>query len=379
MQQQRKIKVLQAIRQGQVGGGETHILNLVGSMDKTVFEPVVLSFTDGQMIDELNRTHIQNHVIPSNKAFDIKKWKEVRSFLESEAIDIVHVHGTRANSNVYWAAKALGLPIIYTIHGWSFHDDQSWLVKNVRVFFERWITSKVNCNISVSASNQATGHKYISHFQSLVINNGINLKVFNSQNSFKNIRAELNIPQDKCVIGSIARMTLQKDPLTLIRAFKSVLEKNDNVMLLMVGDGELKEEAMQLASDLGISDSVVFEKFRSDVPDILNAINIFCLPSLWEGLPIGLLEAMAMSKAVIASDVDGSKEIVQNKVNGLLIAPQQTESLAKAISVLAGDQNIRRKYGEAARETVAENFDIEKMTRQVENVYLDMLKSKLRA
>ena len=96
-------------------------------------------------------------------------------------IDIVHIHGTRANTNVYWAAKSLSLPIVYTIHGWSFHDEQSWLIKNVRIFFEKFFTKNSTINISVSASNQQTGLKdEIRNFKSVVINNGIDLTNFQS-------------------------------------------------------------------------------------------------------------------------------------------------------------------------------------------------------
>ena len=175
MQASKKIKVLQAIRQGKVGGGETHILDLVKHLDKDCFQPVVLSFTDGEMIDKLNDMGIENKVIYSEKAFDFRTWKAVKKFMQNKEIDLVHIHGTRAASNIYRAAKQLNLPTVYTIHGWSFHDDQNVLVKNARVFFEKWITNKTNRNISVSVSNQQTGVKFISQFKSDVIHNGIDL------------------------------------------------------------------------------------------------------------------------------------------------------------------------------------------------------------
>ena len=92
MASSKKIKVLQAIRQGQVGGGESHIISLVENIDKTIFEPVILSFTDGQMIETLNYLGVHNYVIPSKKAFDFKKWREVKHLLQKENIDLVHVH-----------------------------------------------------------------------------------------------------------------------------------------------------------------------------------------------------------------------------------------------------------------------------------------------
>src|SRR6267154_1045382 len=168
MIEKKKIKVLQAIRQGMVGGGESHILSLVKHLDKNRFEPVVLSFTNGQMIDELNNTGVDNFVIPSGKAFDFGKWKQVKALMQGEKIDLVHIHGTRATSNVYWAAKKLKLPVVYTIHGWSFHDDKSALMKKARILFENWITKKTDCNISVSSSNQKTGKVNIPGFESEV-------------------------------------------------------------------------------------------------------------------------------------------------------------------------------------------------------------------
>lgn len=370
----KKIKVLQAIRQGKVGGGESHILSLVKHIDRTKFESLVLSFTDGQMITELNNTGIENFVIPSEKAFDFTTWSKVKKLMQQEQVDLVHIHGTRATSNIYWAAKNLHLPVVYTIHGWSFHDDQSLLVKKARILFEKWITKKTNCNISVSASNQKTGKDNIANFNSTVIYNGIDLEKFSPDNvERKCVRNELNIPADAFVVSFIGRVTAQKDPLGLINAFKKVTEAHANAILLMVGDGDLKQETVQLAKDLGIEKSVVFENFRTDVADVLFSSDVYCLPSLWEGFPIGLLEAMAMCKPVIATKVDGSSEIINNNKNGILIEPQNTQALADAILELITNKNIRIELSGAARQTIADNFDVCKMTRKIEKIYTNIL------
>ena len=298
-----------------MGGGETHILDLVKHLDKDCFQPVVLSFTDGEMIDKLNDMGVENKVIYSEKAFDFSTWRAVKKFMQNNEIDLVHIHGTRAASNIYQAAKQLKLPTVYTIHGWSFHNDQNVLVKNARIFFEKWITNKTNHNISVSVSNQKTGHQHISGFKSDVIHNGIDLVKFNPDAADrKNLREELGIKQDAFVIASIGRVTAQKDPLNLIKAFKEISAQHPKAILLMIGDGDLKEKAIALVKELGIEKSVVFQKSRADVADVLFSSDIFCLPSLWEGFPIALLEAMAMRKAVIATDVDGSVEIIKNKI-----------------------------------------------------------------
>jgi glycosyltransferase involved in cell wall biosynthesis len=374
MTNSKKIKVLQAIRQGKVGGGETHIVDLVKHLNKEHFQPVVLSFTDGEMIDTLNDMGVENYVIHSEKAFDFSTWKSVKTLMREKQIDLIHIHGTRATSNVYWAAKNLALPTVYTIHGWSFHDDQNALVKNARILFERWITKKTNCNISVSVSNQQTGTKNITGFKSVVVHNGIDLEKFNPDCcKRKNLRKELNIAEDAFVISFIGRMTAQKDPFTLIKAFKEVLASNPGAVLLMIGDGELKEKAIELTRELGIEKSVVFQKFRSDVADVLSSSDVFCLPSLWEGFPIALLEAMAMRKAVIATEVDGSVEIIQNKKNGLLIKPQNIQMLADVIKELMSNNSLRNELAAAAQQTILNDFDVKKMAKKIENVYLNVL------
>jgi glycosyltransferase involved in cell wall biosynthesis len=114
---------------------------------------------------------------------------------------------------------------------------------------------------------------------------------------------------------------------------------------------------------------MVFLEARQDIPDFLRALNIYCLPSLWEGLSIGLLEAMAMGKAVVATAIDGTKEVVQDGVNGLFIPPKSPEKLAETLTRLITDAPLRLRLGAAARQTVHSEFNAETMTRQVEQLY----------
>src|SRR5882762_8494588 len=143
----KKIKVLECIRQGQIGGGESHLLSLVENLDKTRFDPIVLSFTDGPMIERLKDMGVETHVIFTEKPFDMAKWGSVKKLLKQHQIDLVHAHGTRACSNVMWAAKSLKIPIVYTVHGWSFHPDQNPLVRRIRIMGEAYLTSRANTNI----------------------------------------------------------------------------------------------------------------------------------------------------------------------------------------------------------------------------------------
>jgi len=373
MTQTNKVRVLETIRQGKIGGGESHLLNLVEGLDKSRFEPIVLSFTDGPMVDRLQQMGIQTEVIYTERPFDISKWGKVKRFIADNGIQLVHAHGTRANSNVYWGTKKLNLPLVYTIHGWSFHEDQQPLIKKIRIMGEQLLTRKTDVNISVSAANQRSGQKYIPGFQSVHINYGIDQRKFDPSRPPKDVRSELGIPKDVTLVLFVARFTHQKQPLRLISAFAKVVKQRPDLRLLMVGDGEQKQQALDMVKQLGIESQVIFSPFRQDVPDVLASADIFVLPSLWEGLPIGLLEAMAMGKAIIVTRVDGAPEVIQHNENGLLI-PVETmdEAIPQAILQMT-DPALRARLGEQARNTISSTFSVATMTRQVEAIYNKLL------
>lgn len=371
-------KIMECIRQGKIGGGESHLLSLVAHLDRSRFEPVVLSFTDGPMMERLKEMGVETRLIYTEKPFDIRIWGQVKRLLEAEAPDVIHAHGTRASSNVLWAARKLGIPVIYTVHGWSFHQDQHPLVRRLRILGEKYLVGRSQVNISVSASNQQSGKAVIPQFRSVVINNGIDQQKFDPERAYSNVRAELGIASDSVVVLFIARFTAHKQPLTLIRAFARALSTMPGsgaagLHLLMVGDGDEKEAGVALARELGLEDKVSFQAFRQDVPDVLHAADIFVLPSLWEGLPIGLLEAMAMRKAVIGTRVDGTREVLQDGDNGLMVEPGNVDALAAAIVRLAGDKALRESLRARAFQTVRQRFDAATMTREIETIYSKVL------
>ncbi len=361
-----RLRVLEVIRQGQIGGGESHMLDLVGNLNKEQFEPLVLSFTDGPMLDRLSSMNVKWFLINTTKPFDNRVTGEVVELMKTERIDLVHAHGTRAMSNVVWASKKLKLPVIYTIHGWSFHSGQSLPTRLARIASEQYLTHKASCNISVSASNQSTGKRSLLSFDSVVINNGIDLKKFDPDKNYKDIRKELDINDDTLLVGFIARMTYQKAPLVMVQAFKEFVDQYPQTHMLMVGGGDMDEEVQDLIKKEGLKDNITPVPFRQDVPDLLSAIDIYCLPSFWD---LGLIEAMAMKKPVIATHVDGTSELISNNVNGLLIEPGSVPELKNALLKLATNDDIRKKMGLAAYQVAKENHDVNKMVHNVELLY----------
>lgn len=373
MLQSKRYKILFCIRQGSIGGGESHLIDLVEFLDTTKFQPFILSFTDGAMMDHFKKRMIDTFVIPSEKPFDTTIWAPIAELLEKVQPHLIHIHGTRAFSNLLWPLRKKRIPVVYTIHGWSFNSGQPFVRRKVATLAERLFTKRADININVSYSNQETGKQAISNFESMVIRNGVNISIFDKGKTYPHIREELGIPANAFLVGFIARMTVQKDPLTLIRAFAMCASTHPHMHLLMVGDGELKPAARALAAELSLSNRIIFEGFRKDIPAVLKCIDVYCLPSLWEGFSIGLLEAMAMEKPVIASAVDGTRELLQHNINSLLVAPGNVKQLALALSTLNDDKVLRHKLKQNGFQAITQEFNAARVARKVGDVYCDLL------
>lgn len=366
----KKTRILQGIRQGKVGGGESYLLSLVENLDQNRFHPVVLSFTDGPMVDRLRSQGITTHVIHTEKPFDFTVWPKVAALIKNENIDLVHAHGTRAMSNLFRPALQQKLPLAYTCHGWSFHRDQNTVVRNLRIWGEKYLTAKADVNICGAKSNRDEARKLFGRFKARVIYNAIDHDKFSPYKEHGNLRAQLGIAQDRVVVASIARFTVQKQPLKLIAAFAAVCQEMDNVTLLMVGDGEDKKKSVALVKSLGIENRVVMQPFRQDVAALLTAVDVFVLPSLWEGFPIALLEAMSMGKAVIATNVGGTPEMVTHNLNGVLVNVENLQpELETQLLRVCRDESLRQRLSKNAIGSVYNQYSASTMARKNEAVY----------
>ncbi|MEO0001490.1 MAG: hypothetical protein RL766_1536, partial [Bacteroidota bacterium] len=300
------IRVLHVIRQGLIGGGESHVLTLVDKLDDKRVSSSVLSFTDGPMVQQLRAMNVPVYVIPIKNSLDWRLYIAVRKFLIEEQIDLIHAHGSRACAFIILLARLLRIKVIYTIHGWSFHPDQSPFVKFIRKSAERIITGFTTKNICVSDSNLKTGQQLYSSFKADVVRYGIDLNRFNPDNNLQDYRKEWDVPEDAMVILFAARMTIQKQPLVVLKAFEVAAKNNPRLYLVMAGAGELLGEVQSMLKEMECSARVRMRPFYADMPGVLKSADIIVLPSLWEGLPIALLEAMAMSKVILATAVDGT-------------------------------------------------------------------------
>jgi len=187
------------------------------------------------------------------------------------------------------------------------------------------------------------------------------------------IRSELGISQNTVLVGIIARLVEQKGHKYLIDAFFRVREKNSAISLLIVGDGELRKELQQQVKKRGLEKAVIFTGYREDTERILSAIDIFVHSSLWEGFGLSILEAMAMGKAVIATKVSAIPELVIDGETGVLVPSKETDLLSKRILELSENTELRNRFGNNGRERWRKMFSVDKMIRETENYYDELL------
>jgi glycosyltransferase involved in cell wall biosynthesis len=189
-------------------------------------------------------------------------------------------------------------------------------------------------------------------------------------------RLELGLPPDALVCGAVSRLDALKGIDDLILAFAQV-EATRAAYLVIVGEGPERQRLEKIVQDIGVSDRIIWAGYRAGVPHLLPAFDIFVQPSMHEGLPNTVLEAMAAGLPVIATGVGGTPELVVNGKTGLLVPPANPAALADAITALSENPVARGSMGWAGRQRVQQHFTIEEMVQKTEQLYEDLLLEKV--
>lgn len=367
------IKILEVIRQGEIGGGESHVIDLIAGFDRKKVEPVAMAFTDGHMIETLRNMGVKCHVIHTQKAFDFKIQKQIEKIIKEEEMDLIHAHGSRAASNMLWTSIKCRIPMVYTVHGWSFHQDQHPIVYKLRAISEKIICHYSKEVICVSDNNFQSGKETFGLKKGLVIDNGVNLKRFDATLVKSNVRQELGIDKEDFIVGFIGRVTLQKSPLDFVKSIACAHQKDHRIKGLMVGEGDMKKEVLTYVHEHKLENCIYLTDFRMDVPQVLMAMDVFCLPSLWEGLSIALLEAMAMGKALVVTPTDGTRGLIDHRKNGLIVDFKQPEKLTEAYMTYRENEELKRTCGNNAMRLVKEKYNSQRVSDEVTAIYQTLL------
>ncbi|MBI5181899.1 MAG: glycosyltransferase family 4 protein [Nitrospirae bacterium] len=384
-----KIKVVHIITKLELGGAQENTLYTVSHLDKKKFIPVLITGTEGLLVDDAKRLGIEAHFLPSlvreiNPVKDITALLDIRRLLlkikrSSQSPIIVHTHSSKAGIIGRWAAFFAGIPVvIHTYHGYGFNDYQSISKRRLFILLER-LTARITTRfIAVSKNNIEKGidAKIFKRDDVELIRSGIDISEFSDIKINKaKKKKELQVDFDKPLVGMIACFKPQKAPLDFIKAAHLVHQKMPDVRFIVAGDGELRPSMEELINSLGLKDKIKLLGFRRDIPEIMKCLDVFVLTSLWEGLPRVILQALAAGVPVVATEVDGSSEVVKNGINGFLIKPGDAEGIAEKIMYIL--QEIKDfKFQISDSKSILDEFDINLMVRQQEKLYMGLIQKQ---
>jgi len=304
---------------------------------------------------------------------DLLAFWELFRLCRRERFDVVHTHTSKGGFLGRIAARLAGVPlVIHTAHG--FYFNQMNCGPKAAVFYrflEKFASHFCDLIISVNEEDRLSAIEkgVVSPSKIHTVINGINTKRFENVVPPDSLRRELDPSGQAILMGTTGRLMPQKGYQYLIQAMPSVLREFPGARVIFVGDGPLESELKGLAGQLGVSDQCRFLSFRTDIPELLASFDIFVLPSLWEGLSISLLEALAAGKPIVATNIKGNREVIDHGVNGLLVNPGDPAAVAEGIIHLIRDKEKARGVGERAREKARKCFSEEAMVQRTLDLY----------
>ena len=384
-----KINLLFVITQLELGGAQKQLLSLIKDINRQRFNIFLITAKRGILLDDALsiegvKVNTSRWLQPAiNPLKDVLALGTIYHFIRQNNIDIVHTHSSKAGIIGRWAGKLAGVGnIVHTVHGWSFHDYQNPFMYRFSVFLEI-LTGKITDKfIVVSNYDKEKGlSRHIGKSNNYqLIKYSINFEEFKKSpdSSIRNgIRKELGIKENTPLVGMVSCLKPQKSPLDYIRVAALVSKAHPEVKFILVGDGILRKKVEYLIERYSLKEKITLLGWRKDISALLSAMDIFVLTSLWEGLPVIVLEALISQKPVVITDTGGVSEVVKQGTSGFLVAPGEVKSIAENIIELIKNKQLRTELEKNACEAVDSNFDIRTVLDQTQDLYGKLVNNRI--
>ena len=368
----KKIKVIHVIIGSGFGGLEKVVLDLLSGTDRQQFDLYLLCLGTPDLLEERFRASgVSVLSLGYGRGLKFSLPVAIRRVLLAHKIDIVHCHDFYPF--FYCALATLGLRSVKKIYT----EHSSVYSLSRRHFIAINVLSHLYDLLAMVSDELRTFYKERIHLGTakiVVVHNGVPSLPLSSSAQRAALKEQLEIGE-KIVIGTAVRLIEQKGLEFLIGALPAIIKANKKVLLLIVGDGRLQEALRAKAVELGVIEQVRFLGYRSDVASLLSIMDIYVLPSLWEGLPLGLIEAMLAERPVVATRVGGVPELIIDGFNGRLVPPASSLELSCAIIELLRNEKKRREFGRNAQNHAKDAFSLEAMVSKYHELYLQMMGS----
>lgn len=379
------IKIGLVLTPVEFGGAERVCLNLLKRINREMFNVVPIVLVRPWEHKNLFQKELENEMyeyltipvalyekhVKKDWFRVIRCFKLIWTIMRDQSFDIIHTNGYFADIIGIPAARMMGIPSISTCHGFITND----MKLKLYCFLDRMVLLFANKIIAVSDDIKDNLAKIgIKKSKIRVILNSVESNSDRSALKFSRMQipSNLDLQDEDLVLGYVGRLSEEKGTKFLIEAVSSLDQAKVPVKLLLIGDGHQKRELERLVQEKGLNRKVLFVGFQDRIEVWLKMLDVFVLPSLSEGTPMALLEAMAQGLPVVASNVGGIPSIIRSGYNGILTEPANQRKLVDAISMIYQNSQFRASLGVSAKKTVRERFNAAIWVKEIESLYLSI-------
>jgi len=370
-----KINVLFVMPQMGMGGSERLVHSLMRKLDRGQFSPSLAWLSGAEALQEFRNLEVPLHYVPKTKRVDFSTMRNLARIIREEDIDVVCAQHFMPTVYAYYGSRlAADRALVFTAHSrWEIEGTPlKWRVAGGLML--RRICASVGVAPEVSNAIQRVFGLEARHI--VTIQNGVDISMLAHRKDVQDLRNDVGLADGDRVIGIVANLKKVKNHLFLLQAFSKVVDEYRNAKLLIIGQGfpgesDNTEGALrQFVDDHRLGGNVLFLGYRTDVPALLQVMDVWCLTSLREGLPIGLIEAMASGLAVVSTNVEGSRDVIEHGKDGLLVECGNVENLAQTLIALLNDPALRRRLGAAAQRKAEEEYSLKRCIKEYEQLFL---------
>ncbi|WP_136689046.1 glycosyltransferase family 4 protein [Halorhabdus amylolytica] len=367
-------RILQVITRSEWGGAPRVVESLATQIDDVA---AVACGPGGRLIDRLENegvsVHVQPHLQSTPHPKDVLAYRDLRQLIDEGDFDLVHSHSTKAGALARIAASRAGVPSVFTVHGWGFYNTEYSVLRPLVIRGERFLERRTEEIVCVSRNDRQQGqrHEILSANEGTIIHNGIPPLELPSDR--KTLHDEYRIDRNTPIIGSIGRIAPQKNPLANLETAKHLREQGHDVATVLIGSGPLEERCHRYIDDHNMKNTYM-PGFVEDALEFLPDFDVFLLPSRFEGFPITVLECMHAGVPLVASDVGGVAEAIDDGETGFVVPPNTTDGLfVDRVETLIEDPQRRHEMSRRAQAVAATQFTEERMVSEYQEVYQTIL------
>ena len=312
-----------------------------------------------------------------NLITDTRVGLQLMKLIRSQEFDLIHAHASKPGFLTRMAAIGTGIPVLYSPHCFAFHAGAGKFTNLVTSSLEKFASRFTTRIITVAEGERELAQNYGvgSEDQFTVIHTGINPTPYRQPVDKIHLKTMMGIPASSPVIGSVGRLSEQKSPLDFVWVAERVHGSRPDAHFVWVGDGPLESEVRKLSSSLSLDSVIHWLGHRTDVPHLLQTFDCFLLTSRWEGFPLVILEAMASSVPVVATNIPGTRESIQHDVNGLLAKVGDFETMARFMVDLLAHPAKADSFRSASRLRIDTEFTRDRMLSTIGELYLEVASS----